>query len=99
MNGFSGVMLGKALFDIFGEAGVEASWIFFAYEDVDAVEFHVLRGSPSSLCYDAAIFACGKDWRRGRDSNSRGPLQTPHAFQACALDHSATPPMWKADEL
>jgi site-specific DNA recombinase len=30
-------------------------------------------------------------WRRGRDSNSRWGLAT-HAFQACALNHSATSP-------
>src|ERR1035437_7612479 len=54
---------------------------------------------PPSLGYGAAFFAPSEKWRRGRDSNSRGPLQTPHAFQACALDHSATPPMRKTDEL
>src|ERR1017187_2217563 len=104
MNGFSGVMLGKSFFEVFREARVEAVRVFFAGEDVDVLEFHgcslvLRRGGPSSLCFDAAFFAFGEKWRRGRDSNSRGPLQTPHAFQACALDHSATPPMAEGDEL
>ena len=31
-------------------------------------------------------------WRRRRDSNSRDAFRRPHAFQACALNHSATSP-------
>src|ERR1039457_3506214 len=76
MNGFSGVMLGKSFFEVFCEPRVEAVRVFFAGEDVDVVEFHegalfLRRSCPSSLCYDAAIFAPSENWRRGRDSNSR----------------------------
>jgi hypothetical protein len=38
-----------------------------------------------------------KDWRRERDSNPRWVLAT-HAFQACALNHSAiSPPKGRAN--
>src|ERR1017187_8743873 len=76
MNGFSGIVLGKSLFEVFRESRVEAVRVFFAGEDVDVVGFHDSRGSPSSLCYDAAIFASSEEWRRGRDSNSREPFDS-----------------------
>ena len=43
-----------------------------------------------SLCESPSQFPC-KIWRREGDSNPRYLLST-HAFQACALNHSATSP-------
>ena len=41
----------------------------------------------------ATAFGCKhQDWRRERDSNPRYFLGT-HAFQACALNHSAISPL------